>query len=164
MWRGWGNGQKDRTGQHKKKTKPRNSPRLCRAILKMMKVYLSSVYEKDAGTQCLEGLVAWNTDFIVAGAAIDGSVILGQEWHLSFGTALGANHSMHFAGRTLTRASTETARCIASCCAAGRTTTRLIHQPFLLVEFLLACSKDEIVTAIAAFEGFVNEVQLGTSL
>lgn len=135
-------------------------------ILKMMKVYLCLCYEKDASvsTQCLEGLVAWDTDFIVAGAAIDGSVILGQEWHLSLSTALGANHSMHLAGRTLARASTVTARCIAACCTAGRTTTGLIHQPFLLVEFLLACSKDEIVTAIAAFKGCVNEVQLGTSL
>ena len=43
--------------------------------------------------------------------------------------------------------------------ATTRTTAGLIHQTFLLVKLLLACGKNEIISAIAAFEGLVNETQ-----
>jgi hypothetical protein len=54
------------------------------------------------------GLIAWDADLVVAGAAIDGAIILGQEWHLCLGTALGADDRVHFAGRTLAGTSSHT--------------------------------------------------------
>jgi hypothetical protein len=43
--------------------------------------------------------------------------------------------------------------------AAARTTARLIQQTFLLVKLLLASGKDKLISAVAAFKGFVNETQ-----
>ena len=108
-------------------------------------------------------LVACDPDSVVAGTAIDGAIILGQEWHLRLGAALGANHRVHFAWGTL-RSIPRTARRITPCGTTGRTTTRLIHQPFLLVELLFTCCECEITSTFATPKGFVNETQLGTSL
>ena len=110
-----------------------------------------------------KGLVAGDSYLVVAGAAIHGAIILGQEWNLCFGATFCTDHRVHFARGTF-RTSSHTVGRIAASRTAGRTTTGLIHQSFLLVEFLLACSKFEIVTAVAAFESFVDEVQLETSL
>lgn len=41
----------------------------------------------------------------------------------------------------------------------ARTTARLIHQTFLLVELLFASGEGEIIPAITAFKGLVNETQ-----
>jgi len=111
-----------------------------------------------------QGLVAGDSYLVVARATIHGTIILGQEWHLCLGSALGTDHRMHLTGCAFARTSTHTVGRTAACRTAGRTATGLIHQSFLLVEFLLACGKFEIVTAVAAFESFVDEVQLETSL
>ena len=107
-------------------------------------------------------LVAWDADFVVAGTAIDGAIILGQEWDLRLDAALGTNDSVHLAWGALARTSTH--RRAASCRATGWTTTRQIHQTFLLVKLLFARGEYEIVSALTAVKGFVFEVQLGTSL
>jgi hypothetical protein len=108
-------------------------------------------------------LITCYADFIVAGAAIHGSIILGQEWYLSLSTALGANNRVHFTWTTL-GATTRATRRATSSCAAGRTTTGLIHQAFLLVKLLLTSGKYEIISAFTARQGFVIEIQTGTSL
>jgi len=108
------------------------------------------------------GLVACDPDFVVAGVAIDGTIILGQEWDLRLDTALGTNDCVHLAWGALAR--TPTHGRAAACCAAGWTTTRLIHQTFLLVKLLFTGSEYEIFSALTAPEGFVFEVQRGTSL
>jgi len=108
-------------------------------------------------------LVAGDSNFVIAGAAIDGAVILGQEWDLRLDTALGTNDRVHFAWGALARTSTCGGHA-AACRAARWTTTRLIHQAFLLVKLLFTCGKYEIVSALTAPEGFVFEIQLGTSL
>lgn len=110
-----------------------------------------------------KGLVAGDSDLVVARATIHGAIILGQEWYLCFGTTLGTDHRVHFARGTF-RTSSHTVGRIAASRTAGRTTTGLIHQSFLLVEFLLACGKFEIATAVAACESLIDEVQLETSL
>lgn len=71
---------------------------------------------------------------------------------------------MHFARRAVAGTPTGIAGAIAAGRAAGRTTGGLVHQPFLLVKFLLTRGEDEIVATVAALERFVLEVQLGTSL
>jgi hypothetical protein len=43
--------------------------------------------------------------------------------------------------------------------AAARTTAGLIHQTFLLVKLLFARGKNELIPAITAFKGLVNETQ-----
>ena len=111
-----------------------------------------------------QGLVAGDSYLVVAGAAIYGPIILGQKWDLCFCATLGTNNCVHLAGCAFARTSAHTVRRTATGRTAGWTATGLIHQSFLLVEFLLACGKFEIVTAVAAFESFVNEVQLETSL
>src|SRR2546429_9916916 len=60
-------------------------------------------------------LVACDPDSVVAGTAIDGAIILGQEWYLRLCAALGANPRVHFAWSTLST-STHTGRRV----AAGR--------------------------------------------
>jgi hypothetical protein len=110
------------------------------------------------------GLVACHANFVVAGTAIDRAIILGQEWYLCLGTTLGANDRVHFTGRTFARTPARTTRRTAACCTARWATTRLIHQPFLLVELLFTGCEYEIVSALTAIKGFVFEVQLGTSL
>ena len=108
-------------------------------------------------------LVAGDSNFVIAGAAIDGAVILGQEWDLRLDTTLGTNDRVHFAWGALARTSAR-GGCTAACRAARWTTTRQIHQTFLLVKLLFTCGEYEIVSAFTAPEGFVFEVQLGTSL
>ena len=108
-------------------------------------------------------LVACDPDSVVAGTAIDGAIILGQEWHLRLGAALGANHRVHFAWSALST-STHTGRRVAAGRTAGWATTRLVHQAFLLVELLFTGSEYEVVSAFTALKGFVIEAQLGTSL
>jgi hypothetical protein len=56
---------------------------------------------------------------------------------------------MHLAWRTLT--ATGTPRRLAASSTAGRATTRLIHQSFLLVELLLSGGKHKIISALTAF-------------
>jgi hypothetical protein len=107
-------------------------------------------------------LVAWDSDFVVAGAAIDRAIILGQEWDLRLDATLGTNDCVHLAWGALARTSTHSRA--ASCRAAGWTTTRQIHQTFLLVKLLFARGEYEIVSALTTVKGFVFEVQLGTSL
>lgn len=111
-----------------------------------------------------QGLVAGDSDLVVAGATIHGTIILGQKWDLCFCATLGTDNYVHLTGCAFARTSAHTVGRIAACHTAGWTATGLIHQSFLLVEFLLACGKFEIVTAVAAFESFVGEVQLETSL
>ncbi|GAC1390922.1 MAG: hypothetical protein NVS4B11_18480 [Ktedonobacteraceae bacterium] len=89
------------------------------------------------------------TYLIIAGATIDRAIILGQEWDLRLRTALSANNCVHLSWSTF-RSSTHTARRIATRYTAGRTTTGLIHQPFLLVELLFTGSEQEIVSALTA--------------
>ena len=103
-------------------------------------------------------LAARYTNLIVAGAAIDGAIILGQEWHLRLHSALGANNCVHFA-RAALGATTHPARRIATRSAARGTAARLIHQAFLLVKLLLTSGEYEIISAFAAFQGFVFEIQ-----
>ena len=108
-------------------------------------------------------LVAGDSNFVIAGAAIDGAVILGQEWDLRLDTALGTNDRVHFAWGALARTSTR-GGCAAACRAARWTTTRQIHQTFLLVKLLFTDGEYEVVSAFTTLKGFVNEAQLGTSL
>ena len=107
-------------------------------------------------------LAVANTYLIVARATINGAIILGQERNLGLCTAISTNYRVHLAWSTLTMT------CASWGCTtsgtARSTTARLIHQTFLLVEFLFAGGEDEIISAFTALEGFVNEVQLGTSL
>ncbi len=110
-----------------------------------------------------KGLVAGDSYLVVAGAAIHGTIILGQEWNLCFGATFCTDDRVHLA-RSAFRASSHTVGCVAASRTAGGTAAGLIHQSFLLVKFLLACGKFEVATAVAACESFVYEVQLETSL
>jgi hypothetical protein len=110
-----------------------------------------------------QGLVACDPDFVVAGAAIDWAIILGQEWDLRLNTAFGTDDRVHLAWRAFTRTPAHCRRAAARG-AAGWTTTRQIHQTFLLVKLLFTGCEYEIVPALTAIKGFVFEVQLGTSL
>jgi len=124
---------------------------------------LHSWIQHQVQSKNTQGLIAWDADLVVAGTAIDGAIILGQEWHLRLGAALGANHRVHFAWSALST-STHTGRRVAAGRTAGWTTTRLVHQAFLLVELLFTGSEYEVVSAFTALKGFVFEAQLGTSL
>jgi hypothetical protein len=106
-------------------------------------------------------LVVANTYLIVARAAINGAIILGQEWNLCLSTTLSASDCVHLAWSTLAMVWASWRR--ATSCAARSTTTRLIHQTFLLVELLFTGSEYEIVSALTTPQGFVYEVQLETS-
>src|SRR5256885_5733176 len=97
-------------------------------------------------------LVACDPDFVVAGAAIDRAIILGQEWDLRLDTTLGTNNCVHFAWRALARTPTHARRATA-CRAARWTTTRLVHQPFLLVKLLFTGCEYEIVSALTTIKG-----------
>jgi hypothetical protein len=105
-------------------------------------------------------LAASYAHFIVTGAAIDRAVILGKEWHLGLNTAFSTNNSVHFAWRTIRSAARRGGR-ITTGCTTGRAATRLIHQPFLLVELLFTGGEYEIITAFTALQSLVNETQLG---
>src|SRR5436305_13704463 len=72
-------------------------------------------------------LVACDPDSVVAGTAIDGAIILGQEWYLRLGTALGANHRVYFAWSTLSM-STHIGRRVSGGSSACRASTRLVNQ------------------------------------
>jgi hypothetical protein len=48
--------------------------------------------------------------------------------------------------------------------AASRAATGLVHQAFLLVKLLFTRSEYEIASAFSTPKGFVDEVQLETSL
>ena len=106
-------------------------------------------------------LAVADTYLIIARATIDWAVILGQEWNLGLSTAIGANYRVHLAWSTLALACTAR-RCTTSS-AARSTTTRLIHQTFLLVELLFTGSEYEVFSALTTPEGFVYKVQLGAS-
>jgi hypothetical protein len=45
---------------------------------------------------------------VVAGAAIHRAIILGQEWHLCFGSTLGTDNCVHLAGCAFARTSART--------------------------------------------------------
>jgi hypothetical protein len=95
-------------------------------------------------------LATANANLVVAGAAIDRTIILGKEWNLGLSAAFSTNDGVHLAGgalRTIARATSRGA----ACGATGWAASRLIHQPFLLVELLFTCGKNEIVPAITAF-------------
>ena len=106
----------------------------------------------------LVALAARYTNLIIAGAAIDGAIILGQEWHLRFHSTLGANNRVHFT-RAALGATTHPAGRIATRSATRGATARLIHQAFLLVKLLLTSSEYEIISAFATLQGFVFEIQ-----
>ncbi len=110
---------------------------------------------------CAE-LAARYTHLVVAGTAIDGAVVLWQERHLRLHAALGADYSMHFARGALS-AIAHSAGCTARR-AASRAATGLVHQAFLLVKLLFTRSEYEIASAFSTPKGFVDEVQLETSL
>jgi hypothetical protein len=104
-------------------------------------------------------LVACDTCLIIACAAIDGAIILGQEWNLRLYATLSANNRMHLSWSAFGTTCVPTR--IAACGTTGRAASGLVHQTFLLVELLFACGEYEIGAAFTAFQGFVNEVQLG---
>jgi hypothetical protein len=64
---------------------------------------------------------------------------------------------MHLARGTL-RTSARANFCAVARTAA-RTTAGLIHQTFLLVKLLFAGGEGELIPAITAFKGLVNETQ-----
>jgi hypothetical protein len=107
--------------------------------------------------------LASSTYSVIAGAAVDRTIILRQEWDLRLGATLCTDDCMHLAGGAL-RAISSSAGCRTACSTAGRAASRLIHQAFLLVELLFSSRKYEVVSALTAVQGFVNETQLGTSL
>ena len=109
-------------------------------------------------------LITCYADFIVACTAIHGAIILGQEWYLCLSTALGANNRVHLTWATFGAATPHATRRAAARRATGRATTGLIHQALLLVKLLFSRCKYEVISAFTALQGFVNEIQLGTSL
>lgn len=108
------------------------------------------------------GLTARYTDSVVAGTAIDRAIVLWQERHLRLHAALGADHSVHLTRGALSAIAHPTRR--AASRAARGAATGLVHQAFLLVKLLLTSSEYEIVSAFPTPKGFVDEVQLETSL
>lgn len=111
----------------------------------------------------MRGLAAGHsTYFVKAGATIDRAILRRKEGNLRLDTALGTNNGVHLSRSTL-RTTRRTHRVTARL-TAGAAAARLVHQAFLLVKLLLSGSEDEIISAITALQGFVNEAQLGTSL
>ena len=102
-------------------------------------------------------LAASYANFIVAGAAVDRSIILWKKGNLCLNSAFSADNSMHFAWCALW--ATTVATFSSAPCAAIWATTGLIHQTFLLVKLLFACCKNELISTITAFQGLVNETQ-----
>ncbi len=94
-------------------------------------------------------LVARHSYLVITSAAIDGSIILRQEWNLGLRATFSANNGVHFSWSAL--CSSTCPRRTAARCTAGRTTARLIHESFLLVELLLSGGENEIVAALTAF-------------
>ena len=127
-----------------KKDGAENRPRLCLVIMPV------EWYTSNAAPSG-QGLAASDAHLVVAGAAIHGAIIPGQEWHLCFSAALGTDDRVHFTWGALSRTPAHAAGGVPARCAAGGATTGLIHQPFLLVKFLFAGCEDEVVSTIAAF-------------
>ena len=115
----------------------------------------SNQHHRKAGRDAR--LAAGHANFVVARAAIDGPVVLRQERHLRLRTALGTDNRMHLTGRALRTSARSGFGAVTR--TAARTTAGLIHQSFLLVELLLTCGEGEVIPAIAAFKGLVNETQ-----
>ncbi len=115
--------------------------------------YLSSIMKSFRSIVVLD-LPASHAHPVIAGAAIHRAIILGQEWHLRFYSALGTNHRVHLALPTL-GASTCSTRRIAARCATRWATPGLIEQPFLLVKLLLSGGEYEVISAFATLQGFV---------
>jgi hypothetical protein len=104
-----------------------------------------------------DSLAAGHANFVVARATVDRTIILGQERNLRFRAALGADDSVHLARGALRTPARSDLRAVTR--ATARTTTGLIHQTFLLVKLLFAGGKSELIPAITAFKGLVNETQ-----
>lgn len=102
-------------------------------------------------------LAARHANLIVAGATIDGPIVLRQERNLRLNSALGANHRMHLARSAIGTSARAPFR--AAMRTATGTTAGLIHQTFLLVKLLFSGSENEVISTLAAFEGLVNETQ-----
>jgi len=77
-------------------------------------------------------------------AAIDGLIVARQERHLVLFAALGADDDMHFARPTVPAGG----HCLLAALSAIWAAAWLVEQSFLLVELLLACRKDEILSAL----------------
>lgn len=112
----WGASIQKGVAKRKKRSKAANKPWPCLSILivplsshirlgamEISNDVISVRYRDHSGVTC-------HSHPVIARAAIDGAVILGYEWHLRLGSALGANDSMHFAWATL-RTTTRAARC-----------------------------------------------------
>jgi hypothetical protein len=105
-----------------------------------------------------------HTHLIITRATIHRAIILWQKWYLSLSTALGANNLVHLAGLALTsHSANQPARLGTAGSAAIRATLWLVQETFLLIELLLTSGEHKVLAAYAAPEGFVFEVQLGTS-
>lgn len=78
-------------------------------------------------------------------------------------TALGARNRVHLARWALASRGANATTLRAAGRAAVRAAGWLVHQPFLLVEFLLTGGEHEILAALTTFESFVSEAQLGAS-
>ena len=79
-------------------------------------------------------------------AAVNRSVAIGLERNFSFLTAVSANSCKHLTGSFT---------CILAKVAAGLASLGLVLEAFLCVELLLACSEDELLSAIFALKGLV---------
>jgi hypothetical protein len=78
-------------------------------------------------------------------------------------TALGARNRVHLARWALASRGANATTLRAAGRAAVRAAGWLVHQPFLLVEFLLTRGEHKILAALTTFESFVSEAQLGAS-
>ncbi len=97
--------------------------------------------------------VAREADFVIAGAAVDRPIVPRQEGNRCACSAIGAYHGMH-----LSRGGT---RALASPgCTATGTALRLIQEPCLSVEPLLASGENEVDTTLSASQGLVLELHL----
>jgi hypothetical protein len=76
--------------------------------------------------------------------AIDGLIVARQERHLILFAALGADDGMHFARPTVPAGG----HCLLAALSAIWAAAWLVEQSFLLIELLLACREDEILSAL----------------
>jgi hypothetical protein len=117
-------------------------------------------------TEKASRLLASGAYLIVAGATIDGTVVLWRERNLRFDPTFSANYAIHLARGTLTIAITvamvgiSPTSGVAAISAALWAAAGLIEQALLLIEVLLTSGEDEIVAAFTAIQGFVVVVQL----
>jgi hypothetical protein len=97
--------------------------------------------------------VVREADFVVAGAAVDGPIVPREKGNRRARSAIRAYHGMH-----LSRGST---RAFASPgCTATGAALRLVKEPFLSVEPLLASGENEVCTTFSASQGLVHELHL----